>query len=278
MKRHRSSRHARREAGYALLMVVFMASVMLIVAMAAAPNIITQGRREKEEELIWRGEQYARAVRLYYHKNGRFPQSVQDLVKAKNEIRFLRKAYPDPMNPDGSWRLIYVTASGQLVGSLKRRSVLQMPGTPGQPGTAQLGQPGAQQPGTTGGGTQQGAGDQLGPGGTPGTGGSGQHSGQPGAPTAGGTALGPEGTVFGGNVIGVGSKVNRNSIRVYDGSANYREWEFMWDPSKGAVAGQPGGSPQQRPQQQQPQPQQQQPQPQQQQQQQQENPPLKPPQ
>ncbi len=262
MKRHRSSRNARREAGYALLMVVFMASVMLIVAMAAAPNIITQGRREKEEELIWRGEQYARAVRLYYHKNGRFPQSVQDLVKAKNEIRFLRKAYPDPMNPDGSWRLIYVTASGQLVGSHKRRSLLQMPGTPGQAGTAQPGQPGAQQPGTTGGGTQQGAGDQPGPGG------SGQHSGQPGALTAGGTDLGPEGTVFGGNVIGVGSKVNRNSIRVYDGSANYREWEFMWDPSKGAVAGQPGGSPQQRPQQQQPQ----------QQQQQQENPPLKPPQ
>jgi type II secretory pathway pseudopilin PulG len=271
MKLQRSSRHARREAGYALLMVVFMASVMLIVAMAAAPNLLTQGRREKEEELVWRGQQYARAVRLYYRKNGRFPQSVEDLAKAKNQVRFLRKAYADPMNPDGSWRLIYVTPGGQVVGSLKRRSLLQMPGTTAQPGTALQGQPGAQQPSATGatGGMQPGTGDQTASGGTSGTSSSGQPSGQPGAPTAGGTDLSSPTTVLGGNIIGVGSKVNRRSVRVYDGAANYREWEFMWDPSKDVVAGQPGSSPQQGPQQQQ----QQQQQPQQQQQ----NPLMRPP-
>jgi hypothetical protein len=53
-----------------------------------------------------------------------------------------------------------------------------------------------------------------------------------------------EGKVFGGNIIGVGSKVNQHSIRIYDGGTTYREWEFIWDPAKEtAIVGQPVGQP-----------------------------------
>src|ERR1700738_2770691 len=46
----------------------------------------------------------------------------------------MRQAYKDPMNSgDGSWRLIYVGPSGQLIGSLKPPQTLQMPGQPGAP-------------------------------------------------------------------------------------------------------------------------------------------------
>ena len=38
----------RSEAGFTLLMVVFMAAVMLVAALAVAPNLLTEGRREKE--------------------------------------------------------------------------------------------------------------------------------------------------------------------------------------------------------------------------------------
>jgi len=48
-------------------------------------------------------------------------------------------------------------------------------------------------------------------------------------------------TIIGGNIIGVGSKVNKSSIIVYDKARNYHLFEFIWDPSKDTFGvGQPG--------------------------------------
>ena len=208
-----------RESGYALLMVTFLAAVLAIAATAAAPSLFTQGLREKEEEMIWRGEQYVRAVRSYYRKFGRFPQSVEDLAKKKTGIRFLRQEYRDPMNrEDGSWRFIYVGPAGQLIGSVTRTGAIQFQvpqptaGKPTRPGAA---------PGPTP--TQPGA-----PAETPQ---------RPSTPTSG-----PSSPIFGGNIIGVASKVERASLRAYNGRTVYREWEFIWDPTKDAgVVGAPAG-------------------------------------
>src|SRR5690349_19439063 len=117
----RSKSRKRSEQGYALLMVIFMTTMLLILATMVAPNIKTEGQREKEKEMIWRGKQYARGIKLYYRKLGRFPTNVDDLTKPKvGSLRFMRQAYKDPMNAqDGSWRLIYVGPAGQLIGSLK---------------------------------------------------------------------------------------------------------------------------------------------------------------
>jgi hypothetical protein len=38
--------------------------------------------------------------------------------------------------------------------------------------------------------------------------------------------------VLGGNIIGVGSKINKHSVIVYDKAKNYRLFEFVWNPSK----------------------------------------------
>ncbi len=107
---HRLSSPRRNQQGYALLLVIFMATMLLVLATMAAPNIRTEGQREKEKEMIWRGRQYARGVKLYYRKMGRFPTSIDDLTKPKiGSLRFMRRAYKDPMNTeDGAWRLIYV--------------------------------------------------------------------------------------------------------------------------------------------------------------------------
>src|SRR5882672_10585845 len=137
----------RGERGYALLMVIFLVTVLLISTMTVAPNIVTEGRREKEKDMIWRGKQYTRGVKLYYRKMGRFPTSLDDLTKPKlGSLRFMRQAYKDPMNKkDGEWRLIYVGPAGQLIGSLKPPQTLQLSGLAGTggalPGTpaAQLG-------------------------------------------------------------------------------------------------------------------------------------------
>ncbi len=248
----------RGERGYALLVVVFLVTLLLISTMVVAPNIQTEGRREKEKEMIWRGKQYTRGVKLYYRKMGRFPTSLDDLTKPKvGSLRFMRQAYKDPMNKeDGSWRLIYVGAAGQLIGSLKPRQNLQLPqaggiGTPANAlnGPSSPGQPGTPaQPGATG---QPNAPGQPGQSGTPPAGsGSGTNppaTTGPGASTdqgdAGSQAIptGDTPTIVGGNIIGVGGKVNKSSIMIYDKAKNYRLFEFIWDPSKDNFGvGQPG--------------------------------------
>jgi hypothetical protein len=126
-------RPRRAERGYALLMLAFFVALLSLAVMAAAPRILQEGKREKEKEMIWRGKQYARGVKLYYRKMGRFPTTIDDLTKPRTgSLRFMRQAYKDPMNAeDGSWRLIYVGPAGQLIGSLKPAQSLQLPGAPG---------------------------------------------------------------------------------------------------------------------------------------------------
>jgi len=245
----------RSERGYALLMVVFLVTLLLISVVAAAPNILTEGKREKEKEMVWRGKQYARGVKLYYRKMGRFPTTLDDLTKPKTgSLRFMRQAYKDPMNKeDGAWRLIYVGAAGQLIGSLKPPQNLQLPqataprapanpsggigaGAPPQPGSSgTLGQSGMQPGGTQPGGTASGTNP-------PATSGTDSGTGQDDPlanPPAGSSS--DTSTIIGGNIIGVGSKINKRSIMVYEKAKNYRLFEFIWDPSKDTMGvGQPG--------------------------------------
>ncbi len=120
----RKCRHG--ESGYSLLMVVFLVATTLVLSAAAVPNLLTEGRREREDEMVWRGEQYERAIGMYFQKFGRYPTKIDDLVKQTNGVRFLRQAYTDPMNKeDGSWRFIYVGPNGQLIGSVHSQSLLQ---------------------------------------------------------------------------------------------------------------------------------------------------------
>jgi hypothetical protein len=130
MNRRRITReHSPRcgESGYAMLMAMGLVLVLLIASTAIIANTRTEGRRQREEEAIWRGNQYARAIRLYFHKTGHYPQTLEDLNKGMPQLHFLRHAYKDPTNKnDGSWRFIYVNAAGQIIGSTKYSSLQQM--------------------------------------------------------------------------------------------------------------------------------------------------------
>ncbi len=258
--------------GFALLMVMFLTTLVLLGAMAAAPYLRTERQREKEEEMIWRGKQYVHGIKLYYRKMGRFPTSVEDLTKPKvGSLRFMRQAYKDPMNKaDGSWRFIYVGPAGQLIGSLKPPQTVQMPGQPGMPVGANPQQAtgfGASAFGQT---PQGQVGSQAGsqPGSQPGQPNatqSGTNGAQPAAAAQGSTAttadaaaanatpsglLNSDTPVLGGNIIGVGSKINKRSIIVYDKAKNYRLFEFVWNPSKDLAnaLNQQAGTPNQNPQ------------------------------
>ncbi len=230
------SMRRRGQAGYTLLMVVFLVAAMMIAAAAAVPSVLTEGRREKETEMVWRGNQYERAIGLYYRKFGKYPTKIEDLTRQTNGVRFLRQAYKDPMNKeDGSWRFIYVGPNGQLIGSLRQTSLLQNTLTPAAGGASPFG---AASP--LGGASSLGGG-ALGFS-LPGSAASQQQQtgaapGQQTANTA--AAANPlesqpqplDGTILGGNIIGVGSKIKQPSIRIYLGGNTYQQWEFIWNPT-----------------------------------------------
>ena len=245
----RRNKSARKQEGFALLLVIFLATLMLLSAMAVAPSIRTENQREKEQEMIWRGRQYIRGIKLFYRKNARFPTSLEDLTKPKlGSIRFMRKAYKDPLNKeDGSWRLIYVGPAGQLIGSLKPPQTLQLPGvaaaglagsgaTAAGFGQSTLGAGSASATSGFGQAATQ-AGSQVGTqGATPQSGSTGtpQSTSAAGDDSASLSAAGisSDNPIVGGNIIGVGSKVNKRSVIVYDKATNYRLFEFVWNPSK----------------------------------------------
>src|SRR5579859_6239198 len=95
------------EDGYALIGLVVAIFLVLLVLSAAAPQVAKDLRRDREVEAVHRGNQYVRAVQLYYRKFGHYPGSIEQLEKTNN-IRFLRQKYVDPITGKDDWRLIKV--------------------------------------------------------------------------------------------------------------------------------------------------------------------------
>ena len=58
------------QRGYAMAALLMSVAVMAIVMSALLPVWRQQSQREKEAELAFRGEQYARAIYLFSTKNG----------------------------------------------------------------------------------------------------------------------------------------------------------------------------------------------------------------
>src|SRR4029079_16427007 len=90
-----SRRRRESQGGYALLMIFLMAAIAALMLYQQLPRVAFESEREKEQLLIDRGEQYTRAIQLYYLANNRqYPTSIEDLEK--REKRFLRRPTLDP--------------------------------------------------------------------------------------------------------------------------------------------------------------------------------------
>ena len=190
------TRTRRREGGYAMVALLLALGVIAVLIGMAMPMWRTMLQREREEELIFRGRQYARAVQLFQRKfAGAYPPSVDFLV----DQHFLRKKYTDPMTRDGQFEIVY---QGTL---LQRQAAAG-----GRGATTPMGVPVQGRAGTTG---------QLGRSGT-------GFSQQPGS-AFGSQATGPQ-----GGVVGVASKSKEKSLRIFDGRTVYSEWQFVWVPSQ----------------------------------------------
>ena len=215
------------EAGYTLALVVVMASVLLVTLSEAVLNWQTAVKREREEELIFRGKQYQRALVLWYAHWSRtlgtpqvaYPSTVEALLNTNNK-RFLRKEWTDPIT-DEEWRFIKVGPNNRPL-----LTVL--------PGTAAAAPGGGRNPyGSGGSGQSQGSGPQ--------------------APAAAGqTAYGqtlktqPLNSPTIGGIAGVASTSEKESLKTYNGRNKHNEWEFFTDYAALAARaqrGRPGGRP-----------------------------------
>jgi type II secretory pathway pseudopilin PulG len=223
------SRRRSSESGYVLLAVMLAFTLLLIALSAGVLRLGQQIKREKEEELIHRGKDYATAVKRYVHKNGgRFPLSIEQLEDT-NHVRFLRKRYKDPMTGEDDWRLVHFgeaevkipTPNPGLSGSTSPTQGNTLTGTtlgttPGQTPTGQA-------PTLNSGGPQLGgAQTQLG-GAQPQPGGTGQLG------TLQTSNIGTGQPVGGGQVIGVASVNKGQSIKKFNDKDHYDEWLFVYD-------------------------------------------------
>ncbi len=114
-----------QQGGFALLVVFLMAAMVAITLYLEIPRVAFESQRNREQMLVERGEQYKRAVELYYRKTKTYPQKIEDLENTNN-FRFLRKRYKDPLTGKDEWRLVHMGPAG-LTDSL----VEKMPGLDG---------------------------------------------------------------------------------------------------------------------------------------------------
>ena len=95
---------AGRPPGYTLVALVVVFAVMSILVAAALPYWSQVVKRDKEAELIFRGLQYAEAIRVFQLRFNRLPNSLDELMEVNP--RSIRKLWKDPMTDSGEWEVI----------------------------------------------------------------------------------------------------------------------------------------------------------------------------
>jgi type II secretory pathway pseudopilin PulG len=119
----------RRERGYTLVILLVGMTVMSVLIAAVLPLASAEVQRSKEDELIFRGLQYAEGIRNFRRRYGRYPTSLKEMYNVRP--RTLRKLWKDPITDSNDWGLVTQTTGAPA---------------PGQPATG----PGAVPPGGTG--------------------------------------------------------------------------------------------------------------------------------
>lgn len=185
-------RRRRKERGYTLVALMIGITVMTVLIASVLPLASAETQRDREEELIFRGRQYAEGIRTFRRRYGRYPTSLREMLDTRP--RTLRKLWKDPMMKSEVWGLINFGVGVPLI--------------PGARGGAGAGK-----------GTGPSPSPVPSPSPTPSSffGGSGKNpGGPPGSPN--GQPVGP--------VSGVFSLSTKKGYRLWEGREVYRDWRF----------------------------------------------------
>jgi type II secretory pathway pseudopilin PulG len=119
-------RRCQGNRGFTFLGVMVVVAVMLVSMTVAVPAWDYVIRNDREEELIFRAREIARAINGFQAQRHTLPTSLDELVRGK----FLRKAYSNPMARDGKWRLLHpgdLPAMASLAGGVRTGPVSAVP-------------------------------------------------------------------------------------------------------------------------------------------------------
>jgi type II secretory pathway pseudopilin PulG len=101
--------------GFTFLGLMMIIAIMGISLLAVGEVWHFAQKREKEQELLFVGDQYRRAFKSYYlhspaaNKQQPYPVNLEDLLKDPrfpSTQRYLRKLYPDPLSGSTEWGLL----------------------------------------------------------------------------------------------------------------------------------------------------------------------------
>lgn len=122
VKRDNAVRGDGDEEGFTLIAVLILLAMMSAALAVVGDVWYMAQRREKEQELLFVGNQFRQALAQYSANatggSGRFPMTLEALLKDPrypNTRRYLRKIYVDPMTGDTKWGLVK-GAGGEIYG------------------------------------------------------------------------------------------------------------------------------------------------------------------
>jgi type II secretory pathway pseudopilin PulG len=135
----RWARHPSRHTPHGFTYIGLLIFIALMGIALAGTGVIwhTESRREKERELLFVGDQFRRAIGLYYERTPgakQFPKALEDLLldrRYPNTQRYLRRLYDDPVGGTSEWGLVR-GPEGRIVGvhSLSEAEPLKRAGFP----------------------------------------------------------------------------------------------------------------------------------------------------
>ena len=216
------------ESGYTLVGLMVVVAVVNVSLAVAVTSVRIVGQRAREAELIWRGQQIARAVGCHERANAGQPLiRLEQLVEAD----CLRRVYRDPMARDGEWRIL--RQQDVADGTIALLLGVEVDNDGAATGLASGGLRGRGSPGLTGlapGGVAQGQQQS--------TAASGLGGARPGRSSL---RLASAGVGAANSIVGVVSHSTEASLRAYGDKTKYSQWVFLGGQAGAATTPAGGG-------------------------------------
>lgn len=112
----------RSERGYAYVLLLFVLAISAGALASLAEHVAVDRQREREAELLFRGDAIARAIERFRARQVdgqvRGPQTLEELVidrRTREPAFHLRRLYTDPFTGRADWQLLR-DAEGAIVG------------------------------------------------------------------------------------------------------------------------------------------------------------------